>query len=1069
MPDHRLPDGRTAVLLSADSPELLAAEARALATYVSDNPTVTPSAVATMLMRTRVVRRNRALVMVSDRDRLAVGLQALADGDEHPDVVRGRGPAARRTTAFVFPGQGSQYPGMGKMFYETSPVFRNEIDRMNDIFVELYSISPRDYLLDQQDRSAAADGRVPEDIRVVQPALLMQMIALAQMWRSFGVEPNLTVGHSQGEIAAAYISGAMSLTDVIHVVATRAHLVVEFSPTGYSMAVVAIDRDECEALLAEHSGWAELSVVNSPHILCISGDRSTVHNMVETLTAASKFAKEIRVDYPAHTSIVSKFRDELGGALAGKLGSSRFTETSTPCFGGTLGKAMSPSHSLSDYWFWNLRNRVRFDLAVGGAVRSGADTFVEIAEHPTLALAIQENIATAAPDAVVPVIGTSRRSAEDLSEFTHNLATVAVNDSGYRWECLAVDDSEPVPPLRDFPHVQMARRPLWASHLTPGHKPESAVPEADPSSAPRRITETWTRLARRTVMPPRSILLVDHTGRCQQWAADLCAAAPAHGATASIFRPDGPPVPAQIDAVVILVPIGSGDTVADAVCDLSEFFGNRGWLPAAVIDAAECWLVTTAGEHVVSDDPVPHLFHAAANAGFRCLAAEYPRTTFRHLDLPGDGSPSAAAVIGALHIAAEPELALRSAKVYAKRLAFVDAGAQSPEPVLTGAAPLASDGPAIGSGADDPDHVVIIGGTGKLGLEFCEYFATRGATRITLLSRSGETASTAGRLRHIRGLGGATVAVVACDVGDEASVLRFVSDHVTAPVDVVVHAAVNYVDAESNDITPDLVVAATRSKVVGLMRVLAATPLAPRCRVLLCSSIAATLGGRGQILYAASNRMLDVLARTLREQGLRAESVQWGLWNVQGPLDTAGVDRVEGAGVIPMRPADALSVAFTGATANADAIVAAADWAELHDIVSLFGHGPLIAGLVPEARSARVIPSALPVTRSPVVGDSPPGSEPAAPEGPTAPADSAVFADLVVTELVRVMGIDGGDIDRTVPLVALGLDSLQALDFRRRVKSELDRDLPVEAILGGASFDEVVRLMDVGSETVVGG
>ena len=76
---------------------------------------------------------------------------------------------------------------------------------------------------------------------------------------------------------------------------------------------------------------------------------------------------------------------------------------------------------------------------------------------------------------------------------------------------------------------------------------------------------------------------------------------------------------------------------------------------------------------------------------------------------------------------------------------------------------------------------------------------------------------------------------------------------------------------------------------------------------------------------------------------------------------------------------------------------------------------------------------------------------------------------MVVTELNRVMGIDGGDIDRTVPLVALGLDSLQALDFRRRVKSELDRDLPVEAILGGASFDEVVRLMDVGSETAVGG
>ncbi|MFJ6096112.1 nocobactin polyketide synthase NbtC [Williamsia muralis] len=1065
MRDHRLPDGRTAVLLSADSPELLAAEAGALSGYVRDNPTVTPSAVAAMLMRTRVVRRHRALVMASDRDRLAAGLQALADGGDHPDVVRGRGPATRRTTAFVFPGQGSQYPGMGKMFYDASPVFRDEVDRMNNIFVELYGISPRDYLLDQQERLVDADGRVHEDIRVVQPALLMQMIALAQMWRSFGVEPMLTVGHSQGEIAAAYISGAMSLTDVIHVVATRANLVVEFSPTGYSMAVVAIDRDECEALLAEHSGWAELSVVNSPHILCISGDRSTVHDMVGTLTAAGKFAKEIRVDYPAHTSIVSRFRAELGEALADKLENPRFTETSTPCFGGTLGKAMSPSQPLSDYWFWNLRNRVRFDLAVGGAVRSGADTFIEIAEHPTLALAIQENIATAAPDAAMPVIGTSRRSAEDLREFTHNLATVAVNDSGYRWESLAVADVEPIPPLPDFPHVQMARRSLWASHLAPGQELESAVPDEDSALLPRRITETWTRLARRTLVPPRSILLVDHTGRCEQWAADLCAAAPAHGATASMYRQQVPSGSAQFDSVVILLPSGSGDTVPAAIADLSDFFGNRGWLPAAVTDAAECWLVTAAGEHVVPDDPVPHLFHAAANAGFRCLAAEYPRTTFRHLDLPGDSAPSASAVIGALHIAAEPELALRGAKIYAKRLAYVDAVDGRPAPVLGEAAPLGFDDPAIGSGPDD--HVVIIGGTGKLGLEFCEYFATRGATRITLLSRSGETASTADRLRHVRSLGGARVDVVACDVGDEASVLQFVSDHVTEPVDVVVHAAVNYVDAESGNITPDLVAAATRSKVVGLMHLLAAAPLAPRCRVVLCSSIAATLGGRGQILYAAGNRMLDVLARTLREQGMRAASVQWGLWNVQGPLDTAGVGRVEGAGVIPMRPADALSVAFTGATA--DTIVAAADWAELHDIVSMFGHGPLIAGLVPERPPAQLASSVLPTTPSPVTAGSPTASEPAAPEKPAAPTDSAVFAELVVTELHRVMGIDGADIDRTVPLVALGLDSLQALDFRRRVKSELDRDLPVEAILGGASFDEVVRLMDVGSETTVGG
>jgi mycobactin polyketide synthetase MbtD len=806
-----------------------------------------------------------------------------------------------------------------------------------------------------------------------------------------------------------------------------------------------------------------LSVVNSPHILCISGDRTTVGEMVESLTAAGKFAKEIRVDYPAHTSIVSKFRTKLGEALDGKWENPGFLESPITCYGGTLGKAMSPAQPLAQYWFWNLRNRVRFDLAVDGAVRSGADTFIEVAEHPTLALAIQENIALAAPDAVVPVIGTSRRSAVDLREFTQNLAAVAVNDSGYVWETLAVHDDGtngdvPAPPLRGFPHVQMRRTPLWASHLAPGQEIESPISATESTTVPqvgaRRILETWTRLTRRALGPPRTFLVVDHTGRCADRAADLCAAASGHGASATVYDPDhwNGSAPASFDSVVILLPEGSGDDdvhggdLEAAVADLAEFFGDARWLPELGPEVAECWLVTTGGESVLPDDAAAQFFHGAAASGFRCLSAQYPGIVFRHLDLPGAAPVAAATVVGALQVAAEPELALRSGKVYAKRLEYAD----RPEEGLT----LPQSEP------DALDHVLIVGGTGKLGLEFCEYMAERGAGRITLLSRSGETEVVASRLDRIRALSSTEISVVSCDVGDESAVLQFAADHAGPPVGLIVHAAVNYVDADLADITPELVAQACRSKVLGITLVLSAIARTPQCRVVLCSSIAATLGGRGQILYAVTNRVLDILARSLREQDVRAESVQWGLWNVQGPLDAAGVDRVEGAGIIPMLPADALSVAFAGGPR--DSIIAAADWTELHAIVSMFGHGPVVAGLVREPDEDRVVPVSA---GDGVVVSTP---EPERPE-PAVPAATVPFAELVVTELNRVMGIDAGDIDSSVPLVALGLDSLQALDFRKRVKAELDRDLPVEAILGGASLDEVVKLMDIGSQSPVGG
>ncbi|ORM26901.1 nocobactin polyketide synthase NbtC [Williamsia sp. 1135] len=1027
MPSYQLPDGRVPVIVSSDSAELLRTEAAALADYLHRHPEVTVGDVASMLMRTRVVRRHRAMVLATDTAQLTEALEALAEDVDHADVIVGRGAATKRTTGFIFPGQGSQRPGMGRLFYDLSPVFRESVHNSNALFLELYDISPLDYLLGEE-----SDER--EDIRIVQPALLMQMVALAEMWRSAGVEPASTVGHSQGEIAAAYISGAMSLADAIHVVTSRANLVVEFSPTGYSMAVVAIDRDECEAMLAANSGWAELSVVNSPHILCISGDRGTVIEMVEALTAEGKFAKEIRVDYPAHTSIVAKFRTKLGETIGDKLENQVFLETDIGCLGGTLGKQVVTDYLLSDYWFWNLRNPVRFDLAVGAAITGGADTFIEVAEHPTLMLAIGENISVTAPDATIPVIGTSRRSSVDLSEFTKNLATVAVNDTGYRWEALAVADDGAAPPmpLRDFPAVQMKATSLWASHLAPGEKPRgAAMPSAGAPEYPRRVVETWTRLQRRKLGPPRSLLIVEHGSGSDDFAAELVATAADHGATATVYEPGV--VEGTFDSVVVVLPALPSVDLTTAVAGLAQLFGDPQWLPDVARSAAECWLVTVNGESVLPDDELPQLFGAGAAAGFRCLSAEFPTTVFRHLDLPADAP--AGTVVGALHTAGESDLALRGGKIYAKRLVYA-------EPDASGADSL--------SASEDLNHVVIVGGTGKLGLEFCEYYARAGAERITLLSRTGAAADIEPRLRAIRALGDAEIVVASCDVGEESSVLQFAAAHENVPAGVLVHAAVNYVDAGLDDITPEMVTEAASSKVLGVANVLRSFPLTPDCRVLLCSSIAASLGGRGQILYAVTNRLLDVLARTLRVQGIDAYALQWGLWSVQGPLDQAAVDRVEGAGVVPMRPADALAVAFEGG--QRDSIIAAADWAQLHALVSVFGHGSLIEGLVPE-------PPAV-ITPTPVVAT--------APSAPATELPALSFSELVVAELNRVMAIDGGDIDRSTPLVALGLDSLQALDFRKRVKAELNRDLPIEAILGGASLDDVVALMDEQSRSRVG-
>ncbi|MGY4103362.1 nocobactin polyketide synthase NbtC [Nocardia sp. R16R-3T] len=1027
MPDYRLPDGTVPVLLSCDTADGLRGEAAAILGYLRRHPDVTADRVADMLFRTRVARRRRALAMVDHRDGLLDALRAIIAGAEHPAVVVTDGVAGARGIGFVFPGQGSQRPGMGKLFYDMSPTFRRAVDDCIAIFEERFGHrEPLHYLLGDE-------GQFEDRLQVLQPALMFQMYAFAAMWRAAGVEPVATIGHSQGELAASAVSGIMTLRDSLLAVTHRALVVDQLSPRGYSMAVLGMDRDRCEALLARHSGWAELSVVNSPHILAISGDRETIVDMVATAAARGRFAKEIRVGYPAHTSLVSEYRADLETVLGDEMSSPNFIATEIPCYGATLGTTITPDLRHDQYWYWNLRNRVRFDRAITAAT-ADVDTFVEMSEHPMLQLAIQENLSTVGSDSArsrpeFRVIGTSLRTAAGLGEFTRNLATVAVHDLNYRWDALRIESGSDTVrlPLRDFPNTVLNPQRLWASYRTPANMTLAA-----PEHTATRLAEHWVRLERRSLVSPRTMLVVDHTGQCADLAAALCTAAHNHGGGAAVYDPDRPTDTADYDTVVVLLPELPELDGPAAVAELARFYDAR-WLPALDATVTDCWLVTVGGETAVADDPAPHLFHGAVSAGFRCIGLENIGTAFRHLDLGFADAGQATTIVRALHAKDEPQLALRAGRLYAKRLEV-------------------ETGPALGV-ADDAEleHVVIVGGTGTLGLKFAEYFAGRGARRITLIGRSGETDTVAGRLRIVRQIGTAEVAVVACDVSDESSVRELAAALVDTPATMLVHAAVNYVRAELAEVSTEKLFEIAASKIIGTDHLLRLLPLAADVRIVICSSAAATFGGRGQILYATVNRMLDVLAVRLRAAGTNAVAMQWGIWDLEGPLHAVGVDRIAAAGGRSMDPRDALTRGFTefaeiGRPGNR--IVMAADWSQLNDIISAVGWGPLLADVLAQLDSAP--PQAEPAVAAAAVV--------VVPEAVVPPTGS--LSDQVRVELGKVMGADGLEaIDSSVPLVALGLDSLQALDLRKRVQAELNRDLPVAAILGGASLDDVVRLL----------
>ncbi|MCV7039722.1 methyltransferase [Mycolicibacterium moriokaense] len=1001
--EYRLPDGTVPVLLSADTPSLLRAEAGALSAYVREHPAVSPKRVADMLFRTRAARRYRALAMVTDSGRLQDALRAVVDGREHPAVVRGDKPAAAHRRAFVLPGQGGQRPGMGAMFYQSVPAFRLEVDRCHELFGELFGESPLPYLLGTAD--------VDDGTTVVQSALFMQMVGLGAMWRAVGVDVDAVVGHSQGEIAGAYLSSKMTLEDAVLIVGTRARAVESISSDDYAMAVVAADRDECEGVLARQSGWAQVSVINSPRLVGISGDRTTVEATVAALDASGRFTRLIPVRYPAHTSMLNQFRDEIEAAVRGRVHNERFLDSDIDCIGATLGECITPDFGVAEYWFWNLRNTVRFDRAVAAAVSDQVDTFVELAEHPTLQFALQENLDVLAAESAL-VVGTSARQAEDLTEFTRNLAVLAVNDIDYRWDALRAESCGAVSlPLLNFPNTHMNESSLWLPYDSAPSR-RAPVPAASPSSAPPQVlVEEWTALTRRSMVPPRSLGVIDYAGG--ELAVALCAHAESEELSARLVTGDA----ADIEALVVLLPAFDDMTQAAAAREVTRFFVDRRWWVTPDAKLKEYWLVTVGGEIVVSADGAPHPVSAAVSAGFRCLGGEYPDIAFRHLDLSPDnrGVESAAVILSALHTADEPELALRDAGVYAKRLVAIE--------TKPAALPLAGK------------HVLITGGTGNVGLEFCEYAARDGARRITLVNRSGETAATTVRLCSLTAT---DIRVVACDIANAADVERLAEDIRDVPVDLVVHAAIDGTAAavvELKDLTDAKLDTALRGKVVGIAHVLDSVRLADDCRVVMCSSTASVLGGRGKIAYAAANRMLDAYARQLRVEGRDCVSVQWGQWAVYQGQDSSDIANLADVGYLPMRSSDAIALGLSALPVTA--VVAAFDWDRARDVFATLGYGPTLSQL-------GKTPDPVAVEPTPEVTDLP---------------------QRLLQLLADVIGADDIQaLDSTLPLVALGLDSLNALNLRRRIKTEFRCEVAVSDLLSGSTLDDVVQMVKTGSD-----
>ncbi|HEY0700400.1 MAG TPA: type I polyketide synthase, partial [Micromonospora sp.] len=361
-------------LLSARSDQALRAQAARLRDHVETahgpygddaGAPASPVDVGHSLLTGRAALPHRTVVLGRDGDALRQGVAAVADGRPAPNVVSGAVLGDGRVV-FVFPGQGSQWAGMAVELLDSSPVFAARVGECAAALAPHVDWSLTDVL-------RGVDG-VPglDRVDVVQPVLWAVMVSLAAVWRSFGVEPAAVVGHSQGEIAAACVAGALSTEDAARVVALRSRALLAISGRG-GMVSVPLPADEVRARVAAYDGRVSVAALNGPAATVVSGDVDALDHLLAACEADGVRARRIDVDYASHSVHVEAIEDELARVLAGITP----RPSEVPFYSTLVGEPVDTMTLDAGYWYRNLRNPVRFAPVVRRLLDDGFGIFVE--------------------------------------------------------------------------------------------------------------------------------------------------------------------------------------------------------------------------------------------------------------------------------------------------------------------------------------------------------------------------------------------------------------------------------------------------------------------------------------------------------------------------------------------------------------------------------------------------------------------------------------------------------------------------------------------------------------------
>lgn len=1063
-------DRRFMVLpLSARTPVALAQTAQNYRDWMVGHPEATLADVCLTAGAGRAHFEHRAACVVNSVESARELLGALADERPASGLVRGDS-ADTPKTAWLFPGQGSQYAGMARELFDTEPVFAETMIRCAEAVADSLGKPLLDIIFD-------TDGaETLQQTQHAQPAIFAVEMGLARLWQSWGFEPDVVIGHSVGQYSAACVAGVFSLTDGARLLAERGRLFGDL-PAGGRMSAIFADPDRVERLTDEFPSLSVAAYNGANTVL--SGPGADLEKAVARLTADGVRCDWLDTSHAFHSSLLDPALEDFE-SYANNV---EFSPPQRILVCNRTGAALGRNATLDGaYWRRHARQPVEFAKGVATLAELGCTLLLEVGPQPVLtAAALRCWPDQAATPKAIPSL---RRNRGDHRQIAEALAGAYVAGHLPDFGALADGSARKLDlPTYPFQHRQYWFRDRQAA-LTP--KQENAgrteavrlledgrfeelaalLDGSGLESGNQSTTDVLKKLAAQhnSQLSAQSIADARYEVRWEKstqttatdigegaaWlligddAAVLAPLAEALSTRGHRHRVLGLPasdideerLAAELSAAVRDEPalriLNVAALDSDGVTSMRSLLrmqhrvlgGTQRLFRAAATAELRTpiWVITRGAQRITDADTVSPE-HTSLWGFCRVAALEYPQVWGGLADLSGTGADDWPELIRQVVTASpgEDQIALREHGVHVPRLVR-RTGQPNPVPL------------ELRSGAT----YLVTGGLGSLGLEIAGYLAAHGARQLVLTSRRAPGDAAQRHIAALREEHGCDVRVVAADVADPHDVARLLAgvQAELPPLAGIVHAAGENSTAALSSLDGAEVDRVFAGKVWGAWYLSEAIADLHLDFFLTTSSISSVWGSFGQSAYSAANAFLDGLTWRLRKQGLPGVSVNFGPWSA-GMADEEARAQLERRGVRTLSPADALAgmadVMVTADAGTPEAVVARVDWARFLPIYLQAGRRSLLAEV------AREVPESVSA-----VADSS-GTTRLVSELTAAPVQQRkkIVLEYLRDAVAEVTRVDAAEIREEAGFFDLGMDSLMAVELRRRLEQAVGRELPV--------------------------